>query len=113
MGIQWAHCAGRARAPPGAARRPAAIILPVLALCCIWPAPACGTGSAQALKEEQRAAVPRAPALDPFFDELEQRTFRFFWDAANTANGLVPDRYPTPTFASIAAVGFGLTAYPI
>ncbi|HEX5758753.1 MAG TPA: glucoamylase family protein [Thermoanaerobaculia bacterium] len=27
--------------------------------------------------------------------------------------GLVPDRWPTPSFASIAATGFGLTAYPI
>jgi hypothetical protein len=28
-------------------------------------------------------------------------------------NGLVPDRYPTPSFASVAAVGFGLTSYAI
>jgi hypothetical protein len=49
----------------------------------------------------------------PFLTDLEQRTFRFFWETANPKNGLVPDRYPTPSFASIAAVGFGLTAYPI
>ena len=54
-------------------------------------------------------AVP----FDPFLDDLEQRTFRYFWDTANPKNGLVPDRYPNPPFASIAAVGFGLTAYPI
>ncbi len=53
------------------------------------------------------------PALDPFLVELEKRTFRFFWDTANPKNGLIPDRYPTPSFSSIAAVGFGLTAYPI
>ena len=53
------------------------------------------------------------PVLDPFLIELEERTFHFFWDTANRQNGLVPDRYPTPSFASIAAVGFGLTAYPI
>jgi hypothetical protein len=29
------------------------------------------------------------------------------------ANGLTPDRWPTPSFSSIAAVGFALTAYPI
>ena len=51
--------------------------------------------------------------LDPFLTDLEQRTFRFFWETANPKNGLIPDRYPTPSFASIAAVGFGLTAYPI
>ena len=53
------------------------------------------------------------PVLDPFLIELEERTFRFFWDTANPKNGLIPDRYPTPSFSSIAAVGFGLTAYPI
>jgi len=51
--------------------------------------------------------------LDPFFADLEERTFRFFWETGNPKNGLIPDRYPTPSFASIAAVGFGLTSYPI
>src|SRR5438105_1341098 len=53
------------------------------------------------------------PVLDPFLIELEERTFRFFWDTANPDNGLIPDRYPTPSFSSIAAVGFALTAYPV
>src|SRR5258708_3812271 len=48
-----------------------------------------------------------------FLDTLEQRTFHYFWDLTNTANGLTPDRSPTPSFSSIAAVGFALTAYPI
>src|SRR5882762_4436238 len=52
-------------------------------------------------------------ALDPFFADLEERTFRFFWETGNPKNGLIADRYPTPSFASIAAVGFGLTSYPI
>lgn len=46
-------------------------------------------------------------------DDLEQRTFRWFWDTANPQTYLVPDRWPTPSFSSIAAVGFGLTAYAI
>jgi hypothetical protein len=46
-------------------------------------------------------------------DDLEQRTFRFFWDSANPANGLIPDHYPGDSFSSIAAVGFGLTAYGV
>jgi len=57
-----------------------------------------------------------AERSDPFLDELQARTFAFFWDLANPTNGLVPDRWPDgvlPDFCSIAAVGFGLTAYPI
>ncbi|MDY7228817.1 glucoamylase family protein [Hyalangium rubrum] len=46
-------------------------------------------------------------------DDLEARTFRFFWETANPETGLIPDRYPTPSPSSIAAVGFGLTAYGI
>jgi len=57
----------------------------------------------------QPAAAPETLLLD----DLSERTFRFFWETANPANGLVPDRYPTPSFSSIAAVGFGLTAYAI
>jgi hypothetical protein len=48
-----------------------------------------------------------------FVDDLEHRTFNFFWEAANPVNGLVPDHYPGHSFASISAVGFALTAYPI
>ena len=42
---------------------------------------------------------------------MEARTFRFFWETTNPSNGLVPDRWPTSSFSSVAAVGFGLTAY--
>ena len=59
-----------------------------------------------------RAAEPALSAADrEFLDTLEERTFRFFWETANPENGLVPDRWPTPGPSSIAAVGFGLTAY--
>src|SRR5437879_2861619 len=56
--------------------------------------------------------APVAPG-EPLLDDVHRRTFDFFWQTANPANGLVPDRYPTPSPASIAAVGFALTAYPI
>jgi hypothetical protein len=71
------------------------------------PAPMLAPEASGALRE------PQAVLFDPFLSELEERTFRYFWDTANSKNGLIPDRYPTPSFASIAAVGFGLTAYPI
>lgn len=44
-------------------------------------------------------------------DELQKRTFGYFWDLADSANYQIPDRYPRETFSSIAATGFGLTAY--
>jgi hypothetical protein len=47
------------------------------------------------------------------FDDIERRTFDFFWSTGNPANGMVPDRYPTPAPASIAAIGMALTAYVI
>lgn len=55
----------------------------------------------------------RSPVVDPFLIELQERTFRFFWDTANPKNGLIPDRFPTPSYSSVAAVGFGLTTYPV
>ncbi|MDF7675029.1 glucoamylase family protein [Acetobacteraceae bacterium ESL0709] len=49
-----------------------------------------------------------------FLDDLEHRTFDWFWDNANSQNGLIPDRTPVPDgAASIASVGFGLTSYGI
>ncbi len=56
---------------------------------------------------------PINPELPPLFRDIERRTFQFFWDTTNEVNGLTPDRYPSRPFASIASVGFALTAYPI
>ena len=58
------------------------------------------------------------------YNELTEATaaeavkcFEFFWQRANTkkgkAYGLIPDRYPNNGLASIASVGYGLTAIPI
>lgn len=44
-------------------------------------------------------------------EELKRRTFQYFWDLADKSNYQIPDRYPTLTFSSIAATGFGLSAY--
>jgi hypothetical protein len=54
-------------------------------------------------------AVPDAALLD----DVERRSFQYFWDLADPRTLLIPDRAPTPSFSSIAAVGFGLTAYGI
>src|ERR687886_679272 len=51
--------------------------------------------------------------LPAFYEDIERRTFRWFWNTANRKNGLVPDRWPTPSFSSIASVGFALPAYAV
>lgn len=73
---------------------------------------ACGVAAAAPFAA---MAAPRGGArtLPAFYDEIERRTFGFFWDTVDRSNGLVPDRWPTKSFSSIAAIGFGLTAYPI
>ncbi len=106
----------------------ALVTLSLLAGCGAAPGtPADRTGAASvAASSDMRgeaqgdARKPRlkltAERSDPFLDELQARTFQYFWKLANPANGLVPDRWPDgnlPNFCSIAAVGFALTAYPI
>jgi len=54
-----------------------------------------------------------SPAQQAMVDDLEQRTFHWFWESADPKTGLIPDHYPGESFSSIAAVGFGLTAYGI
>src|ERR1051325_6615029 len=58
-------------------------------------------------------------AAQSFLNDLQQRSFRYFWEQANPQTGLVPDRArmdgsPLDAnhqgVASIAATGFGLTA---
>ena len=61
----------------------------------------------------EQAMPPGPPELPPLFRDIERRTFQFFWDTTNELNGLTPDRFPSRPFASIASVGFALTAYPI
>ncbi len=57
------------------------------------------------------AASPRSDAA--FLDQLERRTFEWFWDHADPRTGLVPDRWPSRSFSSVAAIGFGLGAYGV
>jgi hypothetical protein len=65
----------------------------------------------------RHATAAREPAMTAaqraFVDDLEHRTFSWFWDTADSTTGLTPDRWPTRSFASVAAMGFGLAAYPV
>ncbi len=60
-----------------------------------------------------------SPRDEAFLEDLERRSFQYFWDQASPATGLVLDRTRTDGaasdeehryIASIAATGFGLTA---
>ncbi len=63
--------------------------------------------------------APTAVAVQDIIEWEMRGSFDFFWEQANTdagspGYGLVRDRYPgSPGIASIASVGFGLTAYVI
>jgi hypothetical protein len=109
-------------ASPNGTRRAAArrgrlglsVILACAAVLCVVSAAfAAPVAATPGLDAAGSLGEPHAVLFDPFLVDLEERTFRYFWETANPKNGLIPDRYPTPSFASIAAVGFGLTAYPI
>jgi len=71
-----------------------------------------GAGSALLAPFSFVDAQPTA-AEPAFLDDLERRTFAYFWETTDPRTGLALDRWPTPSFCSIAAVGFGLTAYTI
>ena len=59
--------------------------------------------------------APLAPLTGAaLVDDLQKRSFLYFWETGDRPYGLVPDRYPyKEAFSSIAAIGFGLTAYAI
>jgi hypothetical protein len=87
-----------------------AVCILLLAVGASWQVPAqakSAPGGFAALPKQQQASL----------DELEKRTFEFFRDSSNAANGQVPDHWPqepnSEYFSSIAAIGFGLTAYGI
>ena len=66
-----------------------------------------------------QTAYKLSPQDDLFLEDLERRSFQYFWDQADPRTGLVPDRARMDgspleeshrNVASIAATGFGLTA---
>ena len=91
-----------ARAPTGLARRD------LLAAFLAVPLAACKTNGAAPTPPPLN--VPPLPA-DALLTDLERRAFDFFWETTDPATGLTFDRWPTPSFCSIAAVGFALTGY--
>jgi hypothetical protein len=60
-------------------------------------------------------AEPPSPGshVTVFINTLEKHTFQYFLDTTHPETGLAPDRAPAESFASVAATGFALTAWPI
>ena len=73
----------------------------------------CAPSSVPTSREAPAAPAAIGAADAAFLDTLERRTFDYFWVLSNPRTGLTPDRAPTPSFVSVGAVGFALTAYPI
>src|SRR5712671_6495188 len=61
------------------------------------------------------SSLPPPPDMSPdaLISDTQQRTFRYFWETTDAARGLAPDFAPESSPASIAAMGFMLTAVPI
>jgi hypothetical protein len=56
------------------------------------------------------APPARAQTTDAVLDTLQHTAFDYFWNEANPSNGMIRDRSTATSPASIAAVGFGLSA---
>ena len=61
----------------------------------------------------QYVVTPLPRAVPPLVEDLERRSFNYFWELGANDKGLVPDRWPSKSFSSIAAIGFGLTTYGV
>ena len=69
--------------------------------------------STSSVARPQHGHFIASPEQQAMVDDLEKRTFEWFWQTADPKTGLVPDSAPGHSFSSIAAVGFGLTAYGV
>jgi hypothetical protein len=104
---------------PSSGLRPTLAVLFLLLTCAsvvTWPH---GSSAVEALHHHARAAQQLSREDELLIEDIEQRSWRYFWDEADPQTGLVPDRARmdgSPLdenhrhVASIAATGFGLTA---
>jgi len=102
-------------------RRAALLLLAFAPLACAGTpaghsaAPAAPEAAVRPSEHSEHPQHPQHPRTDDaaLLDDVERRGFHYFWDLADPRTQLIPDRAPSPSFSSIAAVGFGLTAYGI
>lgn len=65
------------------------------------------------LCSRQDGPAPYGQRWDPFLDTLLVKTVTYFLETTDPATGLAPDRWPSPSPCSIAALGFALSSYPV
>jgi len=104
---------------PSSGLRPALAALFLLLACTAlvaWPQ---GSTAVDSLLQRAEATRHLSREDELLLEDIEQRSFRYFWDEADPQTGLVPDRARMDgspldenhrQVASIAATGFGLTA---
>ncbi len=73
----------------------------------------CAAVSAMAANAAWGTAVTPGVSDLELLADIEHRTFNFYWERVNHRNGLMADRWLTPSVCSITGTGFGLTAWPI
>jgi hypothetical protein len=93
----------------------ALFLLPVFSSVVVWPpVPTLAHSSVQAVSSNKLTRTDEV-----FLEDLEHRSFQYFWEEGDPETGLVPDRARMDgstldenhrNVASIAATGFGLTA---
>src|SRR5688572_22618033 len=95
-----------------------AVVLPFLLLAFASVFTAAPVSPARPVIQRVESSQHLAREDETFLEDLERRSFRYFWDEADPHTGLVPDRARmdgSPLddnhrgVASIAATGFGLT----
>ncbi|ESQ74336.1 glucoamylase family protein [Asticcacaulis sp. AC402] len=67
------------------------------------------------MPQGETKASTKMPAVDPaaLLHDVERRTFNFFWQTVNKANGLIPDRWPGKSACNVSVVGFALVAWGV
>ena len=64
-------------------------------------------------RNEVKTPIEQASLGAAKLAQIQKSTFGYFLEETNPANGMVPDSTKESSAASIAAIGFALTAYPI
>jgi hypothetical protein len=72
---------------------------------------ACANRSEEKKTDSDPKETTANPEMKLDLDDLQRRTFNYFWETTDTVNWQCLDRYPTLNFSSIASTGFGLTSY--